>query len=314
MSAVFFVHIPKTAGTSFRKACEAYFGEDKVLYDYHPDMKETSELVKEWVYQKDDYAGLDSQLSSSGKLFLSGHVPAIKYVHLLGVANTVAFVRDPVQRVVSEYHHHVRHNGYNKDLRTFYNQGHAINRQSRMLNRVPLEALGFIGLTEAYERSLVEINSRYGLAIKSVQLNQGRSDQQSTYELDEQTLAEIRDLNADDLRCYEHAEKLFQQRTQLFDEGKPYTHAALQDSKPGMVRGWAWYANTEEPVEVAIYVNDHEEARTFAKDIRPGLLQLSLPRKGYVGFHHKFSKPLKKNDSVECVVASTGQVIGRYTV
>jgi len=314
MSAVFFVHIPKTAGTSFRKACEAYFGEDKVLYDYHPDMKETSEMVKEWVYQKNDYIGLDSQLSSSGKKFLSGHVPAIKYVHLLGVANTIAFVRDPVQRVVSEYHHHVRHNGYGKELRTFYLEKHAINRQSRMLNRVPLEAVGFVGLTEAYERSLVEINSRYGVTIKSVQLNQGRSDQQSTYELDDETLTEIRHLNADDLRFYEHAERLFQQRTQLFDEGKSYTHGLIQEGNANTLRGWAWYAAADKPVEVAVCVNGHEDKRIVAKDIRPGILQLSPPRKGYVGFHHKFSKPLKKNDSVECVVASTGQVIGRYTV
>ncbi|QGQ70028.1 sulfotransferase family 2 domain-containing protein [Halomonas sp. PA16-9] len=314
MSPLYFVHIPKTAGTSFRKACEDYFGEKEVVYDYYPDIEETSSLIKESIYRNDDFFGFDVRFHLERKKFLSGHVAANKYVCLFGVANTVAFFRDPVQRIVSEYNHFVRHNNYQKDLNTFYHLKHAINRQSRMMTQVPLEALGFIGLTETYNQSLLEINDRYGLKIKQVQLNQGRSSQDIGYDLDDETLSEIRNLNEDDIRLYHRAEALAQQRTQLFEEGKPYTHAALQDSKPGMVRGWAWYADTEEPVEVAIYVNGHEEARVFAKDIRPGMLQLSMPRKGYVGFHHKFSKPLEANDNVECRVASTGQVIGRYTV
>ena len=43
MDSFVFVHIPKTAGTSFRLGADQYFGEKMVCRDYGPKAPETSE-------------------------------------------------------------------------------------------------------------------------------------------------------------------------------------------------------------------------------------------------------------------------------
>ena len=50
MSPIYFVHIPKTAGTSFRKASETFFGLRHVVYDYADDSNETSPFILDIVY------------------------------------------------------------------------------------------------------------------------------------------------------------------------------------------------------------------------------------------------------------------------
>jgi len=44
---ILFIHIPKTAGTSFRVAAEKYFGEDNTFYDYSAKSPETSAEILE---------------------------------------------------------------------------------------------------------------------------------------------------------------------------------------------------------------------------------------------------------------------------
>ena len=39
---LFFIHISKTAGSSFRVAAERYFGKEHVFYDYGPKANETN--------------------------------------------------------------------------------------------------------------------------------------------------------------------------------------------------------------------------------------------------------------------------------
>lgn len=91
MSSIFFVHVPKTAGTSFRKSAESYFGEGAVLYDYSAQSEETSPLVNSHVYQQPDLFEFYHAQKSNRFAFLSGHVNAGKYMHLFGACHTVTF-------------------------------------------------------------------------------------------------------------------------------------------------------------------------------------------------------------------------------
>ena len=43
---LFFIHIPKTAGSSFRVAAEQYFGSEATYFDYGNGSKETSESIE----------------------------------------------------------------------------------------------------------------------------------------------------------------------------------------------------------------------------------------------------------------------------
>lgn len=314
MSPIYFVHIPKTAGTSFRKAAEEYYSTPKVVYDYSPGSEETSSLILKWVYEEVDWLGCYHALELAKIDFMSGHVHARKYIHLFGIAQTVTFLRDPVQRVVSEYYHFVRHNGYQGDLASFYRKPQFINRQTKMFQNVPLEGIGFLGLTEEYEASLAMLNKRYGVAIPSVAMNMGRKDTYNCYELPDYQLEEIRMLNQDDVKFYRKAANLFKQRQDLFKENMPYVHGKMQPLTGKVLSGWAWYANSEAAVKVNILVNGKLVDTVEAKDLRQAQLSLAPPRHGYVGFQYSFAKPPVKGTKIQVVVEKTGQVLSHRRI
>ncbi|WP_447926358.1 sulfotransferase family 2 domain-containing protein [Vreelandella sp. EE27] len=313
MQPIYFVHIPKTAGTSFRKACEAFFGLRHVAYDYADDSDETSSFVTDIIYGNGDRLDFFAHIQNNETKFFSGHVHADKYLHLFGVNNTVVFLRDPIQRVYSEYQHFVRHNDYQGDFRSFYTQPRYIDRQSRLLQGAPIEALGFIGLTEDYANSLEQLNDNYNIDIRPVELNRGRSKKKVSYDFSDGVVKELMELNKTDFILYNSAKELFETRLSLFKKGLPYVHGAVQDANKQMIRGWAWFAKDRKPVDIDVWINGNQDGQVLAKDMRPGLLRLAPPRLGYIGFHHAFSKPLATGDYVECSVSETGQVIGHYT-
>ena len=310
MLPIFFVHIPKTAGTSFRKSAERYFGCDYVVYDYSLKSGETSDLVVRTIYEKADPFLFDHSFSNRSQKFMCGHVHAIKYVHLFGVAQTVTFLRDPIQRVISEYDHFVRNYDYTGDFPSFYRKPHFTNRLSRILYRVPLESMGFVGLTEEYHSSLLLLNEQYATDIEYSAVNIGRKSEEKEYEISEDEIAELQQLNLHDLDLYQRGVHLFGQRRRISESNKPYVHGVIQGIRKGGVQGWAWWSNSLSPVEVDIYLDGDKISTTRAKDLCPALLHLSPPRKGYVGFQCNFPKNIKVGSVVKVSVAKTGQVLG----
>lgn len=55
---ILFIHIPKTAGTSFRLASKDYFKEDNTYFDYSLNSVETSEIIKQKIYTENDFFSL----------------------------------------------------------------------------------------------------------------------------------------------------------------------------------------------------------------------------------------------------------------
>ncbi|MCL7945134.1 sulfotransferase family 2 domain-containing protein [Marinobacter sp. ATCH36] len=309
MLPIFFVHIPKTAGTSFRKSAENYFGSGNVVYDYSLKSSETSELVTEFIYENKDPFVFDQIFEQHSYSFLSGHVHAIKYVHLFGVSQTVTFLRDPIQRVMSEYNHFVRNYNYEGDFPSFYRKPGFINRLSKLLHHVPLESIGMLGLTEDYQVSLDILNDTYSSKIEYSVMNMGRQDREQNYQIPQEQLDELHGLNQQDIELYGRGVRIFNQRKQLFDDKLPFVHGTIQSVNKKSVQGWAWFADKRIPVEIDVFLNEKKCATVKATDLRPGLLQLGPPRKGYVGFHLNFPTPVDPGTLVSAVVAETGQVL-----
>lgn len=305
--SLFFVHIPKTAGTSFRLGAEQSFPKSRVIYDYGKASAETSAVVQQWLYhQTADFWQFGQVLHDAQAALLGGHVNINRFVSLLGAGNSVTFLREPLQRMASEYAHFVRHYEYKGSFHDFYSRPIMHNRQSKILHGVDVEAVGFVGLTERYADSLKLLNARYGIEIPQREDNRGKKSLDAVHEISADDEAELKQLNKRDIRLYEQAVALFDQRYTMHQEGKPWAHARLVEVNPGRIAGWAWWAGeSDDPVTVEVWANGKHLDNVTAVELRPGLCRLLPPRGGYVGFH--LPVKLKPGDQVQCRVASTGQ-------
>lgn len=302
---LFFVHIPKTAGTSFRMGAEKYFSPERIVYDYGPKSEVTSPLVKEHLYvDQPDFWQFRQALDNPAMVV--GHVSIGRFVSLWGAGKTVTFLREPLQRIASEYAHFVRHKDYQRSFKEFYSAPTMCNRQRRILYGVNLEAIGLIGLTERYAESLEMLNNQFSIRIPEREDNQGKHRLEDQHKLDEEDIVELKKLNRQDIELYQHALALFDSRHAMFKSNQPWAHACLVEATTEGINGWAWWADERDvPLEVELWVNGELTSTVRAVEFRQELCRLLPPRGGYVGFH----LPLKlfPLDKVQCRVAATGQ-------
>jgi hypothetical protein len=305
---LFFVHIPKTAGTSFRLGAEQLFSKSRIVYDYGKASPETDMRAKALLYgaKQPDFYEFGQACKKENTAMVGGHVNAGRFVSLFGVGQALTFLRDPLQRMASEYAHFVRHHQYKGSFHDFYSRPLMHNRQSKMLHGVDIQAVGFVGLTERYTESLEMLNARYGVEILPREDNRGKERLGAAHEISAKDKAELQRLNKRDMALYRQAVALFEQRYRLHQEGRPWAHVRLQEASIQRIVGWAWWeGESDEPIEVEVWVNGEHLNTVSAVDLRPGLCRLLPPRGGYVGFH--LPVKLAPGDEVQCRLAATGQ-------
>lgn len=162
-----FVHIPKTAGTSFRLALAKYYGQSSIALDYGKDSSATSRIVKRYLYvdppEKPRRALVDA-LASSRYQVLAGHFPLEKYRRFFKPGEMISFVRDPLHRTSSEFLHHQRAGRENICFAEYIELPRNQNLQSRLLANLPPRA--FIGVTERADQSVALLNERLGTRLR----------------------------------------------------------------------------------------------------------------------------------------------------
>ncbi len=300
---ILFLHIPKTAGTSFRRALENMLGCSAVCYDYGAKSSLTNALVLE--PDTADLWDFKRRFDAAELRCLAGHVSASRYVRLFGAEHTVAFMRDPVQRVLSEYHHFVRHYGYTKSILSFAAESRFKNKQQRQLSPVPLAAYGFVGIAERFADSVAMLNAEWRWNLAPGQANVGRPSLDVEHEADASIRAAILGLNQRDQALYDAALGQFQERYELFEHGLPFTRSHVKGIEAGFVTGWA-VRRDESAVPVQFLVNGDPVGCAMAHEYRPWPHALGIGRGGYVGF--RFRLPgLKVGDEVLCRAEDTGQ-------
>tara|TARA_R110002020_G_scaffold129006_6_gene289070 strand:+ start:1885 stop:2790 length:906 start_codon:yes stop_codon:yes gene_type:complete len=284
---------------------EKYFSPERIVYDYGPKSEVTSPLVKEHLYvDQPDFWQFRQALDNPAMVV--GHVPIGRFVSLWGAGKTVTFLREPLQRIASEYAHFVRHKDYQRSFKEFYSAPTMCNRQRRILYGVNLEAIGLIGLTERYAESLEMLNDQFSIRIPEREDNQGKHRLEDKYEFDEENLVELRKLNRRDIELYQYASALFDSRYEMFKSNQPWAHACLVEATTEGVNGWAWWADERDvPLEVELWVNGELTSTVRAVEFRQELCRLLPPRGGYVGFN--LPVKLSPLDTVQCRVAATGQ-------
>jgi hypothetical protein len=198
-----FIHIPKTAGTSFRSAAEQFFGRTAVARDYGKGNLATTALVRQTTYLGRTDA-LYPHMYAQGIRMLTGHFPANRYLHPFGCgARWCTFLRDPVQRVISEYKHVVRHRSYTESLEEFCQSPPQRNKQIRMLEGLEPHAQFFIGITEWYRQSIEAFNRIAGTDLPYLEENMTRSGPAIRHKAPRKTLRLIRESNAEEVAFYQ---------------------------------------------------------------------------------------------------------------
>jgi len=286
-----YLHIPKTAGTSFRVSAERYFGESSVLRDYGADSITTSEDIIDSFYDAEDLTSLAER--GRQKRFLCGHFSLPRYREVFPNSPVVTFFRDPVKRVVSEFVHFANHHGFTGTLEDFYRTSRFQNRQHHSLGGAKCTDLDFYGLTEQFDRSLEMFNKRYGTKLLAASLNKGSYGPDSVVKPSNDQIKEIEHLNQADIALYAEAKKLF--------EHQP-NHKRIASSIGTRYRGnfgglrnnmlYGWIADTESgsPATLNVAVNGTYSITVIADKKRPDLVRNGIHKDGHCGFEIPVAK------------------------
>lgn len=214
------VHIPKTAGSSFRRFLESLYG---------PTLR--------CLYTEEETAPRHiPHLQVARKVrCLHGHFQATAFDEKYPRARKITWLRDPMERIVSSYYQYHRwppEPDGSPFLKRLLQEGWSIldfARSDEMvqqvrwyLNGIPLEKFFFIGITEHYDASLKMLchllNVDQPENLKSTNINPERGVA-SRYALPETTRQELEALYAPEVKLYQLAcDRLSQQLAETFGE------------------------------------------------------------------------------------------------
>lgn len=236
MSHWLFIHIMKTAGTSFRTMLENHLGEG-----VYPTKEEVKQLPDKFYLRPPQFVErlTDGRLDLTGRRVICGHYSAAFVEALPGNWRTATVLREPVARTLSMIAHHHRGRRRKLDFRgrlpvTEYlenpsfvaskilnyqtkvfaagpmdnvNQPYPVDATAFERARARLDAIDFIGITEMLGESVRVFERLSGMALGADILHAGKNRRYSATEAD---VARIRELVGYDIELYEIARRKMQ--------------------------------------------------------------------------------------------------------
>ena len=212
------IHIPKTAGTSFRNILKEAFGEKNVV---RFDIVKKEKIVL--VEQKE----VKSKKLSSKIKVIHGH---FNYKHLVEKLEinedvpVITWLRHPVERVISNYYYLAKRlkdelqeeeKGLNilakmqKSLIEYARLEMNRNRMSKFLEGISLEQMKFVGIQEHFHEDLLYFGELFGIKdIKPLEHNITGTK----HKIDEAVILEIEELNSSDMDIYKNGLELRNKR------------------------------------------------------------------------------------------------------
>ncbi len=303
---VFFSHIPKTAGTSFKKAAQEYFGTNGIARNYGNKSVETTPWIAKVLLEDQDFSGFYNRLCKEGVALYMGHTHLMPAANVFKAVKLVTFLRNPIEQVLSHYNHYCRWYAYDKPVAEFVGTGGFKELQSRFLKGIPLQLVGLIGITEKYDQSIALYNDLTQHNLKSRLDNV--NDKKSLTSIDSEFKDLIKLENKQDLKLYNWAKKVFEKRLGMLKDNKSWCFGFIDKQKDNVITGVAYWGESQEQVELVAYSNNQEISRGVANQIRPGLVRFGVPNKGFIGFKLSFTNEIDLLN-VQVRVAATGQVL-----
>jgi len=203
------IHIPKTAGLSFREVLFANYGHNKVLAKNQMGMEAEGKTIT-GLYRKRHKV-------------IHGHLPYPLVQQLNGPqTKVVTWLREPVSRVVSNYYYNIHHeypkrlqeypNFRKPTLEEFVERPLRRNVMAHYLEGFSLESLYFFGFQESFANDLSVLEAQLGWQLSdrvlNIRINDNRKAKSKYPAIPESLRKRIRSLNSKDVELYERAKEL----------------------------------------------------------------------------------------------------------
>lgn len=211
------IHVPKTAGRSFRAVLRGVYGEKKVF-------NITRDSGKMWNEE------LERSIPSSVEV-LHGHFTFadISKLHRETGVPVITWLRDPVERVLSNYYFFIQRVGSgerphayhrrNEALMDYIRLGSSRDRMSRFLDGAVLKDLFFVGIMEHFDEDLRQLGARLGWGkVEPVHVNSNKAFRAQFPPVGGEVRKIIRDLNERDQALYEEGLRLRRLRSDSRNE------------------------------------------------------------------------------------------------
>lgn len=211
------LHIPKTAGTSLRKLIQKNYSAKELFFVYGEESEFTT---------IEDLQNLSPEQKTGIKVFM-GHLPYNPNLFPGMQPRYITLVRDPIERVISYYHHIMNKNKAWKDRNvsllkylSVSNDLQLNNHQTRVisgLHELPVSEkhfdaaiknienhFDFVGISEKFEESMVKLSGLFSWNFKKVnRVNVSIGKPQQDYFSDQEIQA-IERLNKFDLALHDY--------------------------------------------------------------------------------------------------------------
>jgi len=213
-----FVHIPKTAGTTFKNLLvNAGINYNEVI-DIDSDITDVKYNTRQGL------PGAVSVKPDPNIKVISGHFDAKRILSILPAnlnnIELISWVRNPIQRMLSNYHYYLKSGTYYgerasesrkyeiMDVKTFCTHREKNNTLKQFLN-IPIDKFKFIGISEYFEKELVRFKDVTGLDLKPKQtkivnynINPEKKNAYEKYIIDEDLEKEFIKYNLEDYELY----------------------------------------------------------------------------------------------------------------
>jgi hypothetical protein len=301
---ILFIHTPKTAGTSFRRAALVSRNIKHVLCDYGKDNATTTPAINTVQYYSSDERSIEFILKEYKNYILTGHFSADRYKMFFYPYEIGIFIREPVDRVLSNYYHKKRKGDFSDSLEAFIQTNAASNLQLKQFGDLAPEYFGFIGVSDRYDESIALINALYSIDLKVLKLNSNPSKKSTGYEVQDDIRRKICDSNNEEIELYKSAEKLFQARLNFKDIMHPL-YGSWQFESKLKINGRAYRAYSDSPVKIVLQIDGNAVTTSIASIYNPIPCDVKQPREGYIGFEFDISELVTDNSSIRISAEDT---------
>jgi hypothetical protein len=289
---LFFIHIPKAAGTTFIGILDTRFAIDDICPIHWPYEKLIREIPNE---KLDQYK------------FIRGHFPFGLVERLSQKPICITLLREPVVRFISEFEqlqkeplHHLHAELKALSLEETLKHPHLVtylaNKATRYLGGEPVSAplweqkpnlnlamerlqqLDFLGIVENFAESLLMFCQTFNFpTIGAYDTKNVSPERSKRKEIQKQVIDRLVELNREDIALYDYGLKLFNERLNIFskDSGNELAETSMTDKVQFDFRlvppGIGWYVGELHPIHGYVRWSGPGTVSSLRFDLKKGV-------------------------------------------